>query len=73
MTERMRALGWRQVETINSDLGSSAGIASAQREGFERVISQVALGEVGIVGSRGGITRCSRARQRLVSAAGGIP
>src|SRR5271167_1632156 len=59
MTERVRALGWRQVETINSDLGSSAGIASAQREGFERVISQVALGEVGIVGSRE-VSRLSR-------------
>jgi hypothetical protein len=53
MAERVRALGWKQVEVINSDLGSSAGIAAAQREGFERVISQVALGEVGIVGSRG--------------------
>jgi DNA invertase Pin-like site-specific DNA recombinase len=52
MAERVRALGWKQVEVINSDLGSSAGIAAAQREGFERVISQVALGEAGIVGSR---------------------
>src|SRR5271157_4451405 len=59
MTERVRALGWRQVEIINSDLGSSAGIAAAQREGFERVISQVALGEVGIVGSRE-VSRLSR-------------
>src|SRR5712675_36051 len=52
MAERVRALGWKQVEVINSDLGSSAGIAAAQREGFERVLSSVALGEVGIVGSR---------------------
>ena len=52
VAERIRALGWKQVEIINSDLGSSAGIASAQREGFERVLSLVALGEVGIVGSR---------------------
>ena len=36
VAERVRALGWKQVEIINSDLGSSAGIASAQREGFER-------------------------------------
>src|SRR5216684_1703534 len=48
----MRALGWRQVEIIDSDLGSSAAMASARREGFERVLSWVALGEVGIVGSR---------------------
>ena len=59
VAERVRALGWRQVEIINSDLGSSAGIASAQREGFERVLSLVALGEVGIVGSRE-VSRLSR-------------
>jgi excisionase family DNA binding protein len=59
VAERMRALGWRQVETINSDLGSSAAMASARREGFERVLSLVALGEVGIVGSRE-VSRLSR-------------
>jgi DNA invertase Pin-like site-specific DNA recombinase len=59
VAERVRALGWKQVEIINSDLGSSAGIASAQREGFERVLSWVALGEVGIVGSRE-VSRLSR-------------
>src|ERR1700680_14231 len=59
MAERVRALGWKQVEIINSDLGSSAGIAAARREGFERVLSSVALGEVGIVGSRE-VSRLSR-------------
>ena len=44
VAERVRALGWQQVEVINSDLGSSAGLAAAQREGFERVLSLVALG-----------------------------
>jgi len=52
VAERIRALGWNQVEIIDSDLGSSASMASARREGFERVLSAVALGEVGIVGSR---------------------
>src|SRR3981081_3715914 len=68
VAERVRALGWKQVEIINSDLGSSAGIAAAQREGFERVLSLVALGEVGIVGSRE-VSRLSRTdndRGRLV-------
>jgi len=51
VAERIHALGWKEVEIINSDLGSSAAIASARREGFERVLSSVALGEVGIVGS----------------------
>src|ERR1700678_4549118 len=48
---RMRSLGWKAVEIISTDLGSSAGIASGRREGFQRVLSSVALGEVGIVGS----------------------
>src|SRR5207244_10753703 len=52
VAKRMRALGWKEVEIIDSDLGSSAAMASARREGFERVLGSVALGEVGIVGSR---------------------
>src|ERR1700693_3877325 len=59
MAERVRALGWQEVEIINNDLGSSAGLAAARREGFERVLSSVALGEVGIVGSRE-VSRLSR-------------
>jgi DNA invertase Pin-like site-specific DNA recombinase len=47
------------VEIIDSDLGFSAGMASSRREGFERVLSWVALGEVGIVGSRE-VSRLSR-------------
>ena len=59
VAERMRALGWKQVEIVDGDLGSSAAMASARREGFERVLSSVALGEVGIVGSRE-VSRLSR-------------
>jgi DNA invertase Pin-like site-specific DNA recombinase len=59
MAERVRALGWQQVEIINNDLGSSAGLAAAQREGFQRVLSSLALGEVGIVASRE-VSRLSR-------------
>src|SRR3984885_3799748 len=59
MGARVRARGWQQVEIINSDLGSSPSLAAAQREGFERVLSSVALGEVGIVGSRE-LSRLSR-------------
>jgi DNA invertase Pin-like site-specific DNA recombinase len=50
--ERMRALGWKDVEIVGHDLGASAAIGAARREGFERVLSAVALGEVGIVVSR---------------------
>jgi DNA invertase Pin-like site-specific DNA recombinase len=59
LAERMRALGWKEIEIVGSDLGSSAAIASAPREGFERVLSSVALGVVGIVGSRE-VSRLSR-------------
>jgi len=59
LAERIRSLGWQEIETINSDLGSSAAMGSASREGFERVLSSVALGEVGIVVSRE-VSRLSR-------------
>src|SRR5438128_10974195 len=59
LAERMRSLGWKEVEIVGSDLGSSAAIASARREGFERVLSSVALGAVGVVGSRE-VSRLSR-------------
>ena len=39
LAERIRGLGWQEIEIINSDLGCSAGMASAVREGFERVLS----------------------------------
>jgi DNA invertase Pin-like site-specific DNA recombinase len=59
MAERIRGLGWQEVEVINSDLGTSAAIGAVYREGFERVLSSVALGEVGIVVSRE-VSRLSR-------------
>src|SRR6202521_1891492 len=59
MAERIRGLGWQEGEVINSDLGASAAIGAARREGFERVLSSVALGEVGIVVSRE-VSRLSR-------------
>src|SRR5881275_1530635 len=59
LAERIHSLGWQEIEVINSDLGSSAAMGSAAREGFERVLSSVALGEVGIVVSRE-VSRLSR-------------
>jgi DNA invertase Pin-like site-specific DNA recombinase len=59
MAQRVRVLGWTTVDIIDSDLGLSAGIGSSRREGFERVMSSVALGEVGIVASRE-VSRLSR-------------
>src|SRR6266446_6905097 len=59
LAERVRSLGWQEIEVINSDLGSSAAMGSASREGFERVLTSVALGEIGIVVSRE-VSRLSR-------------
>ena len=67
VAERVRALGWKQVEIINSDLGSSAGIASAQREGFERVLSSGSTGRGRHRRQPGGIAAIPDG-QRLVSA-----
>jgi len=52
LEERARRLGFDRVEIIDSDLGSSAAIAAGRREGFERMLGAVALGEVGLVLSR---------------------
>jgi len=52
LADRARALGFRQVEIIDADLGSSAAVAAKRREGFERLLGAVALGEVGVVLSR---------------------
>src|SRR4030095_5249096 len=44
------ALGWQQdqVTVIDSDLGQS-GASSADREGFQRLVTEVSLGRAGIV------------------------
>jgi len=59
MAERIRGLGWQQIEIIDSDLSASAAIGSIYREGFERVLSSIALAEVGILVSRE-VSRLSR-------------
>ncbi len=51
MAERLRVLGWRDVETIDEDLGKSAS-GSVERSGFQRLVSEVSLGKVGAVGAR---------------------
>src|ERR671934_2122608 len=48
LAARARALGFQQVDIIDTDLGHSAAIGAARREGFERLIAAVAVGEVGL-------------------------
>ena len=49
LTERAVALGWpiERVHVIDTDLGQSG--ATADREGFQRLVSEVGLGRAGIV------------------------
>src|SRR5947199_8161569 len=50
LRKRAVALGWKddQVIVIDSDLGQS-GASAADREGFQRLVTEVSLGRVGIV------------------------
>jgi DNA invertase Pin-like site-specific DNA recombinase/ribosomal protein L28 len=48
MVERVRALGWKEVEIIDEDQGRSATTTSG-RTGFQRMVADVALGKVGAV------------------------
>lgn len=59
MTDRARELGFQCVETIDCDLGFSASVGAAPRQGFDYVISSVARGEVGMILSRE-VSRLSR-------------
>lgn len=47
---RAKALGWsaEQVRVVDADLGIS-GSVTGQRQGFESLVAEVALGEVGII------------------------
>src|SRR5215472_13910898 len=60
LQERAVHLGWRPeaVEIIDTDLGLT-GTAAAHRAGFQRLVAQVTLGQVGIVLSCD-VTRLSR-------------
>ena len=59
LADQARAFGFQEVELIDADLGRSAAIGAAPREGFERLIASVAIGEVGMILSRE-VSRLSR-------------
>lgn len=59
LADRARALGWSEVEIIDSDLGISASASGGHRPGFAQLVSQVALSEVGVIFSRE-LSRLSR-------------
>lgn len=67
MQERLQELGWTEIEIIDEDLGRSAAGATA-RAGFERLVAEVCMGEVGAVAARelSRFARNSRDWQKLV-------
>jgi DNA invertase Pin-like site-specific DNA recombinase len=67
MDQRLRALGWRDIEVIDEDLGRSAS-GTTIRSGFERMVTEVCMGKIGAVAARevSRFARNSRDWQQLV-------
>ena len=67
MQDRLRQLGWREIEVVDEDLGRSAA-GMVTRTGFERMVSEVCLGKVGAVAARevSRFARNSREWQQLM-------
>src|SRR3989441_12965741 len=49
LREQAITWGFRDVEIIDEDLGSSAALGARERDGFTQLLGRVALGEVGLV------------------------
>src|ERR1700740_3833101 len=73
MQERLRQLGWRDIDVVDDDLGRSAS-GTVTRAGFERMVAEVCLGHVGAVAARevSRFARNSREWQRLVEVCRGV-
>jgi DNA invertase Pin-like site-specific DNA recombinase len=67
MRDRLRDLGWSEIEIIDDDLGRSAA-GHVTRAGFERMVAEVCLGKVGAVAARevSRFARNSRDWQQLI-------
>lgn len=67
MKDKLVSLGWRDTEVIDEDLGRSAS-GVVERRGFQRMVSEVCLGHVGVVAARevSRFSRNSRDWQQLV-------
>src|SRR2546430_16810936 len=62
MQDRLHQLGWREVDVVDEDLGRSAA-GTVTRAGFERMVAEVCLGNVGGVVAREE-SRFSRSRRK---------
>jgi DNA invertase Pin-like site-specific DNA recombinase len=67
MRDRLIALGWSEIETVDDDLGRSAA-GGVPRAGFERMVADICLGKVGAVAARevSRFARNSRDWQQLI-------
>src|ERR1700723_2833785 len=67
MRDRLTALGWSRIETVDDDLGRS-GAGGGARAGFDRMVAEVCLGKVGAVAARevSRFARNSRDWQQLI-------
>ncbi|MGO8085228.1 recombinase family protein [Rhizobium leguminosarum] len=67
MRDRLTALGWSRIETVDEDLGRSAA-GGVTRAGFDRMVAEVCLGKVGAVAARevSRFARNSRDWQQLI-------
>lgn len=67
MRDRLVALGWSRIETVDDDLGRSAA-GGVTRAGFDRMVAEVCLGKVGAVAARevSRFARNSRDWQQLI-------
>lgn len=67
MKTRISQMGWQDIEVIDEDLGRSAS-GTELRSGFERMVAQVCMGNIGVVAARelSRFARNSREWQQLI-------
>ncbi|MEN6386354.1 MAG: recombinase family protein [Phycisphaerales bacterium] len=67
MKTRLNQIGWHDIEVIDDDLGISAS-GGEKRHGFERMVTEVCMGNIGAVAARelSRFARNSREWQQLI-------
>jgi len=67
MESHIQQMGWKDIEIIDEDLGRSAS-GTEQRFGFERMVAEVCMGNIGVVAARelSRFARNSREWQHLI-------
>jgi DNA invertase Pin-like site-specific DNA recombinase len=71
MQQRLRYLGWHEIDIVDDDLGRSAA-GTVTRAGFERMVAEICLGQVGAVAARE-VSRFRTQQSRMATARRGVP